>query len=82
MQYQKLSEKALSRAMAMFGVVFWIVAVVWHGVVGQPSMMSYMYPGFSYANPMNAIALLVVVVVGFWVIGWLIAAFYNWNLKK
>lgn len=68
--------------MAMFGFVFWVVALVWHGLLGNPSMMGYMYPGFSYAAPMNALALLLALVVGFYIIGWFIAAFYNWNLKR
>ena len=81
-KYQQLSEKALSRAMAMFGVVFWLVALVWHGLLGNPSMMSYMYPSFTYLNPLNSVTLLVVLVVGFFIAGWLVAAFYNWNLKR
>lgn len=81
-KYQQLNEKALAAAMAMLGFVFWIVAVVWHGAMGNPSMMGYMYPGFSYMNPLNAVTLLVVFVVGFYIIGWLLAAFYNWNLKR
>lgn len=81
-KHQQLSEKALSRAMAMLGFVLWIIGVVWHGLLGNPSMMSYMYPWFNYANPLHAIMLLVVWVVAFYVIGYLVAAFYNWNLKK
>ena len=81
-KYQELSEKALSRAMAMFGFVAWIVALIWHGGMMQPSMMGYMYPMFSYINPLNAVALLIVFVAGFCITGWLIAKFYNWNLKR
>ena len=82
MKYQKISESALAAAMAMLGFIAWIVAVIWHGLLGNPSMMSYMYPSFSYTNPLNAVTLLVVLVVAMYVIGWLLATFYNWNLKR
>ncbi|KHO48114.1 MAG: hypothetical protein QT00_C0001G0126 [archaeon GW2011_AR5] len=81
-KYQQLSEKALAAAMAMFGFVFWLVAVVWHGGMMQPSMMDYMYPGFSYVYPVHALGFLIVSVAGFYITGWLIAKFYNWNLKR
>ncbi|MEK6887449.1 MAG: hypothetical protein AABX14_00725 [Candidatus Aenigmatarchaeota archaeon] len=81
-KYQEISPKALSMASAIFGVVFWVVGVIWHGGIVQPSMMSYMYPRFSFMNPMNSIALLIVLVVSFYISGWLIAYFYNWSLKR
>ena len=81
-KYQELNEKALAASAAMVGFVAWIIAVIWHGAMMQPSMMGWMYPGFSYMNPMNALTLLVVFVAGFCIIGWLVAAFYNWNLKR
>ncbi|HIG97130.1 MAG TPA: hypothetical protein HA230_02180 [Candidatus Aenigmarchaeota archaeon] len=81
-KYQELSPKALSMASAIFGVVFWIVGVIWHGAMAQPSMMGYMYPRFSFITPMNSIALLIVLVVAFYISGWLIAYFYNWSLKR
>lgn len=81
-KYHKLDANSLALATAMLGFVLWIAAILWHGMLGNPSMMGYMYPSFSFINPINAITLLVVWVVSFYVIGWLIAVFYNWNLKK
>ena len=81
-KYQQLSENALAASMAMVGFVAWIVALVWHGGMMQPSMMGYMYPGFSYVAPINAVAMLIAFVAGFYIIGWLVARFYNWNLKR
>ena len=81
-KYQQFSPNALGAAAAMLGFIAWVVAVVWHGTMGNPSMMSYMYPSFSYTNPLNAVTLLVVFVVAMYVIGWLLATFYNWNLKR
>lgn len=78
----QLDANALAAAMAMLGFLLALFGILWHGVMGQPSMAAYMYPGFSFVSPMHAAALLVVFVVSFYIIGWLIAAFYNWNLKK
>ena len=82
MAYQKLSEKSLSRALATLGFVLWVIAVIWHGLLGNPSMMGYMYPWFSYTNPVHAIGLLAVFAASGYVIGFLAAKFYNKNLKR
>lgn len=81
-KHHSFDANSLAKATAMLGFILWIVAVIWHGYFGNPSMMSYMYPSFSYRNPINALTLLVVWIVSFYVVGWLLATFYNWNLKK
>lgn len=81
-KYQSLSPAASAAAMAMLGFLMWVVGFVWHGPMGNPSMMGYMYPGFSYMNPLNAFTVLVALVAGFYIVGWLLAVFYNWNLKR
>ncbi|MBS3050602.1 MAG: hypothetical protein J4400_00435 [Candidatus Aenigmarchaeota archaeon] len=81
-KYQALNESALAASMAMVGFIAWIVAVIWHGFLGGPSMMGYMYPRFSYMNPANSVALLIAFVVAAYVVGFLVARFYNWNLKR
>ena len=81
-KFHLLDPNSLARAVAMLGFAMWIAAVIWHGVLGNPSMMPYMYPSFSFVNPINAVTLLVIWVVSFYVIGWLVAVFYNWNLKR
>ena len=77
-----LDANSLAKATAMLGFVLWIIATIWHGYFAQPSVMPYMYPSFSFVNPINAVTLLVIWVVSFYVIGWLVAVFYNWNLKR
>ena len=81
-KYHKLNVNAFSKAIAMLGFVLWVVATLWHGLLGNPSMMPYMYPSFSFINPVNALTLLVVWVVSFYAVGWLLTVFYNRNLKK
>ncbi len=80
-KYQRLDANSLAVATAMLGFVLWAVAILWHGMLGQPSMMGYMYPAFSFMSPLGAATLLIVWAVSFYVIGWLIATFYNWNLR-
>lgn len=82
MPYQKLDEKSLAAAMAMLAFVMWIVGVIWHGLLGQPSLMPLLYKWFSFSNPVHAGMLLVVWAVSFYVFGWLVAGFYNWNLRR
>ena len=79
---QKISEKALSRSLASVGFVLWIIAVIWHGLLGNPSMMGYMYTAFSYTNPLDAAKLLVVFVAAGYFVGFLTARFYNKSLRK
>lgn len=81
-KYQQLNEKALPKALAMLAFVLWIIAVIWHGLLGQPSLIPYMYPWFSFSNPLHAFELLVVFVAAGYVIGFLTASFYNKNLRK
>lgn len=77
-----LDENALAAAMAILGFILWLVGVIWHGLMGQPSMMGYLYPRFSFTSPMHSVVLLIVFIVSFYIIGWLIATFYNWALKR
>ena len=79
---EKLNTKALSRAMAMLALVMWIVGVIVHGIFGQPSLIPLLYSWFNYSNPVHALLLGAVWIVSFYVIGYLIAVFYNLNLKK
>ncbi len=76
-KYQELNPHAAGLALALLGVIFTIIAMFWHGGMGQPSMMGYMYPGFSYMNPFSLFTLLVVFVAGGYVIGWVATSLYN-----
>ncbi len=79
--YQPWSKEGLAKTGAVLGFIMWIVGLVWHGGFGQPSMMMVMY-GMPYLTPMISGGLLIAMVVGGFVLGWLAAAVYNWTIKK
>ena len=79
---QKLVPRTLAKSLAMLASLLWLISAVWHSLLGQPSLMPYMYSWFSFANPAHMAMLLALWVVAFYCIGYLIAAFYNRNTKK
>ncbi len=79
-KYSQLSENALSKTGAALGFILWVVGLFWHGMMGQPSMMGFMY-NTSFMMPSMIIGSLVLLVVGGYIIGWLIATLYNYFIK-
>ena len=79
---EKLNSRTLAKTLAMLASVLWLIATVWHGLLGQPSLMPYMYSWFSFSNPIHAVALLGVWMAVFYFVGYLIAFFYNRNVKN
>lgn len=77
----ELDEKIVTVATGLFGAVVAVTGILWHGMIGQPSMMNLMYPGF-WGSMMNY----PVVLVGGFILGafygWLFAVVYNWTLKN
>ncbi len=76
----KLDIKVVALALAVFGVITAITGIVWHGFLGQPSILNLLYPGF-WDNPVNY---LVVIIAGFILgifYGAIFAWSYNWVLK-
>ena len=80
-KYAELSPDGLAKTGAILGVIGWIAGLVWHGGMGQPSMMGTAY-GMSYMAPMLFGGSLVGMAVGGFVGGWLVAMVYNWILKQ
>ena len=78
-KYQPLSTEGLAKTGGIVGFILWIVGIVWHGFMGQPSMMGLLY-NLPYMQPMMTGGLLVGLVAGGFVLGWLIAAIYNWSI--
>lgn len=85
-KYLELSETGLAKTGAIIGFIMWLVGLFWHGMMAQPPMMSMMYnlqyTGSYYMSAGVLGSMLVMLVVGGFVFGWLIAAIYNWALKK
>jgi len=81
-KYVEINSQALGISLAITGLIGWIIGLVWHGPMGQPTMMGMMYQGFSFMNPMNSVSMLLLFVVGGYIAGELVARFYNWALKK
>ncbi|MBI4167615.1 MAG: hypothetical protein HY515_01520, partial [Candidatus Aenigmarchaeota archaeon] len=48
----ELDEKIVTVATGLFGSVVALTGIIWHGMMGQPSMMNLMYPGF-WGSMMN-----------------------------
>lgn len=81
-KHSKMDSRALGLSLAVFGFVFWLTGLVWHGPIGQPSMMGLMYPGFSFMNMMNSGILLILFPAAGYISGEIIARLYNWFLEK
>ena len=81
-KYLELNSQALGISFAAVGFVGWIIGLFWHGMMGQPTMIGMMYQGFSFFNPMNSASMLLLFVVGGYILGELIARFYNWRLNR
>ena len=80
-KYQPLSPEALSKAGAVLGFLWWLAGLLWHGIFSMPSMMGMRFD-MPYLNPIVQLDIIVVLVAGGFVSGWLLASVYNWFLKK
>lgn len=77
----QLDERIVATATGLFGAVASLTGILWHGMMGQPSMMNLMYPNF-WGSMMNyPVALVGGFVLGAFY-GWLFAVVYNWTLKN
>lgn len=77
----ELDEKIVATATGLFGAVTAATGVVWHGMLGQPTMMNMTNPNF-WGSPVNYL----VALIGGFILGafygWLFAVVYNWTLKN
>jgi len=76
-----LNPEGLTKTGAVVGFILWIFGLGWHGIIGQPSMMSALY-GIPYMNMMMQSYMFIILVGGGALIGWLIAIIYNWSIKS
>ncbi len=77
----KLKPKVVATTFAITTLILDVAGYVWHGLLGQPSMMDVLYPGF-WSNWTLMLYGLVGTVVGAKVLGYVVAVIYNWANKK
>ena len=80
-KFSSFNEIALAKTGAATGFILWILGLFWHGMMGQPSMMGFAY-NTSYMYPSMLAGSFIMLVVGGFVLGWLVATLYNWFLKQ
>lgn len=80
-KFADLSSSALAMAGAFTGLVLWLLGAIWHGGLGQPSIM-----GSLYAMPYASMSVLgmtfLLLVAGGGLTGWLVAVGYNKALRQ
>ena len=76
-----LKPKAMAMTFALFTFFMDMTGWVWHSLLGQPSVMNTLYPGF-WSNYILMLCGLVGTVIYAFVLGWVFAWIYNWAEKK
>lgn len=78
---EKLNPKVLAATFAIFTFVIDLTGYVWHGLLGQPSIMNQLYPGF-WSNWTLMLYGLAGTVIYAYALGYIFALIYNWSMKK
>ena len=81
-KYSELNPEGLAKTGAILGFIMWLAALLWHGMLAQPSMMYGTQYAGSYMSAGVLGIMFVCLVVGGFIFGWLAAAVYNWTLKQ
>jgi len=78
---EKLNPIVLAKTFAIVTLFVDLTGYVWHGILGQPSFMNQLYPGF-WSNWTLMLYGLVGSLVYAFILGWVFAWVYNWTAKK
>lgn len=78
---ERINPKVLAVTFAIFTFVADLTGYIWHGLLGQPSAVNLLYPGF-WSNWTLMLYGLVGTVVYAFVLGYVFAWIYNWSLIK
>jgi hypothetical protein len=78
---EKLNGKVLAVSFALTALAMCLLGYVWHGILGQTSVMNTVYPGFWSDWTLMLWGLACVLFAAF-VSGYVFAWTYNWALKK
>ena len=68
-------------AVTLFALFVDITGWIWHGLLGQPSVMNTLYPGF-WSSPTLLLYGLIGSLVYAFILGYVFAWVYNWTEKK
>ncbi len=77
----KLDVNIFSITLGLFGILVAITGVIWHGILGQPSVMNLLYPDF-FSNTVNWLVLIIAFFIGGLIYGALVAWTYNYVIDK
>lgn len=77
----KLNVRTWALALGSVGAVSWVIAIIWHGLLAQPSIAGALYPWFSWTNPVHLLGSLVVLAAGGAFYGALFAWLHNYFTK-
>ncbi len=75
-----IKAKPLAVTLAAMTFLLDLSGYVWHGLLGQPSIMNILYPGF-WSNWTLMLYGLVGTVVGAYITGYVFAWIYDWAQK-
>ncbi|QQG39410.1 MAG: hypothetical protein HYS81_03420 [Candidatus Aenigmatarchaeota archaeon] len=75
-KYHPVSPDGLTKTGAIVGLIWWALALGWHGMMGMPSMMGLLY-SYPYMSMMMQSLVFVLLVGGGALTGWLVAVVYN-----
>ncbi|MBI2583356.1 MAG: hypothetical protein HYW25_01695 [Candidatus Aenigmarchaeota archaeon] len=78
---EKIKPKALALTFATAAFILDVAGYVWHGLLGQPSFMNDLYPGF-WGDPVLLLWGLAGTLAGAYVLGYIFAWVYNWAEKR
>jgi fructose-specific phosphotransferase system IIC component len=76
-----LKTKTMAITFAVFTFFIEITGWIWHGLLGEPSLISLAYPGFWSNYALMLYGLIGSVVYAF-IVGYVFAWIYNWAEKK
>ena len=76
-----LKPKVMAMTFAVFTFFLDITGYIWHGLMGQPSMVNVLYSGF-WSNWTLMLWGLVLTVIYAFATGYIFAWIYNWAEKR
>ena len=78
---EKIKPKILAISFTLFTIFLEATGFVCHGLLGMPSIMNSVYPGF-WSNPELLLLAFVGSLVYAYIAGYIFALIYNWASKK